>query len=203
MKKLTVLVALLLCVTIGGVYAAWTYTASDITPATNIPANKLMVDPTFNGASGSYHVNEGDNTATIYIDAAEGTLNTVLSFSGSIIFTFDPADTISSGPLARALNATITVTAIDIDLAKYDNTQIFQLDSDFKIELTEDDWDYDTASGNYTYELKAEKLADAITLTKAFTLGSYDKYLDFEKAQARTTFKLHINPAPASTQVTQ
>ena len=57
MKKLSVLIALMLCITIGGVYATWTYTSTsaDIVDATKEVVVELE-DATTTGAAGTFTV---------------------------------------------------------------------------------------------------------------------------------------------------
>ena len=66
MKKLSILIALILCVTIGGVYATWVYSQSDdvadITGAKAI----TMTEATFTGTYGTYNVDTTGLTMVVY-----------------------------------------------------------------------------------------------------------------------------------------
>jgi hypothetical protein len=191
MKKLTILVALLMCVTIGGVYATWTYSGSSITPLTGVPAPKEMGEVEFIGSSGAYHADS--NTLKLVVEPKEGTLDTELTFTGTLVIKFTPSGDISTGPLAKALNAVITITGIDLETTKYNNTQIYTLDSSFKIELNETSWDNSRGDGSYYYTLDATALEAAISMEE-FTLTSYDDFIDFQTKQASAVFKININP---------
>ncbi len=190
MKKLTVLVALLMCITIGGVYATWTYSGSSITPLTGVSAPKEMGEVEFFGSSGGYHADS--NSLKLVIEPKDGTLNTELTFMGSLVIKFTPSSDISDGPLNKALNAVITISGIDLETTKYGDTQIFTLDPDFKIQLNSDSWTQQE-DGNYYYTLEASALAEAISMAE-FTLTSYDDFLDFQGKQASALFKININP---------
>ncbi len=56
MKKLSVLIAMLLCVTIGGVYAAWTYAGTDDIADAFAEAKVTIADVELLGANGVYTV---------------------------------------------------------------------------------------------------------------------------------------------------
>ncbi len=192
MKKLTILVALLMCVTIGGVYATWTYSNSTITPLTGVSAPKEMGEVEFLGSSGAYHADS--NTLKLVVEPKDGTLDTTLTFTGKLVIKFTPSGDISSTPLSKALNAVITITGIDLETTKYDGEQIYTLAPDFKIQLNSGSWTEPDSNGNYFYTLEASALATAISM-REFNLGSYDEFLDFQTKQASALFKININPA--------
>ena len=192
MKKLTILVALLMCVTIGGVYATWTYSNSTITPLTGVSAPKEMGEVEFLGSSGAYHTDS--NTLKLVVEPKDGTLDTMLTFTGKLVIKFTPSGDISSTPLSKALNAVITITGIDLESTKHDDKQIYTLDPDFKIQLNSGSWTGPDSNGNYFYTLEASALATAISMEE-FNLGSYDEFLDFQTKQASALFKININPA--------
>lgn len=56
MKKLSVLIALLLCVTITGVYAAWTYAGTNDIADVYTEAKVTIADVELSGANGTYHI---------------------------------------------------------------------------------------------------------------------------------------------------
>ena len=188
MKKLTILVALLLCVTIGGVYAAWVYPGQSLGSLSDVPAPKEMVDATFEGASGAYSIEA--NTLHIAIDGDSGH-KAYLDFTGSLVIKFTADDHIDPTDLQKALSAVITVTAVDINSAVYDSTQIFTLDDTYELVLDESDW---SQSGLvYTYTFDASNLANAISIGD-FTLHTYTEYQAFSAEQVKTTFKVQVTP---------
>ena len=66
MKKLSLLISLILCVTIGGVYAAWTYAGSnDITDA-HKEIQIIIPDPVIDGSNGAYSIET--NIKNIVVD---------------------------------------------------------------------------------------------------------------------------------------
>ena len=76
MKKLSVLIAMILCVTIGGVYAAWTYSSAtaEITGSSSVGLN--LSAATQAGAAGSFAVTE--NVASLEISETSTTDKTAV-----------------------------------------------------------------------------------------------------------------------------
>jgi hypothetical protein len=89
MKKLSILIALVLCITIGGVYATWTYTQSTDVADLNPTVALSLTEATFAGTYGTYSV---DTTGlTLAIDPAPGSTHTTsLQMSGKIVVSFTP-----------------------------------------------------------------------------------------------------------------
>ncbi len=56
MKKLSILIALVLCATIGGVYAAWTYAGTDDIADAYSEAKITITDAELSGANGTYAI---------------------------------------------------------------------------------------------------------------------------------------------------
>lgn len=70
-KRLSLLIALVLCFTIGGVYATWVYTQSDDVADITKAGTINMTDATFEGTYGTYAVDV--KGATMEVDPKEGT----------------------------------------------------------------------------------------------------------------------------------
>lgn len=192
MKKLTVLVALLLCITIGGVYATWIFAGDTIMSQTDPFVNK-MGDVDTSTSAGSYHF--VNNTVNLVVEPENAdSYDAVITWSGEVTLQFAANDTISAEPLSRALNATITIEAVDIDLAKYEGEQIYTLNNSFKIQLSEGSWTHDDATNTYSYKITADALEDAVSIGD-FSIDNYDKYKAFKLAQDVVKFKFRVNPA--------
>ena len=95
MKKLSALIALFLCVTIGGVYATWTYAGTtDITDGF-AEAKVTITDAVSSGANGTYTVT---SNLVLSIDDANGDHKAELVFGSNdgqnpfIKVVFTPAD---------------------------------------------------------------------------------------------------------------
>lgn len=90
MKKLSLLIALAMLVSIGGVYATWVYSQSDdVADITNARAI-TMTNATFEGTYGTY--NTDASTLLMKVDPKPGTTHTTsLHITGEIKIIFTPA----------------------------------------------------------------------------------------------------------------
>ena len=88
MKKLSVLIALVLCVTIGGVYAAWNYSQGD-TASVKVSREINMAQVVTNGTKGTITATPKDNFAFLvddkggYIAELVGTGNIQINFTAN------------------------------------------------------------------------------------------------------------------------
>ncbi len=192
MKKLTALVSLLLCITIGGVYATWIFAGDTIMSQTDPFVNK-MGDVDTSTSAGSYHF--VNNTINLVVEPENAdSYKADITWSGDVTLQFAANDTISTGPLSKALNATIVIEAVDIANATYEGTQIYTLNDTFEIKLTDTSWAHDSATNTYSYKITADALADAVSIGN-FVLDNYDEYRAFKLAQDVVKFKFRVNPA--------
>ena len=198
MRKLSILVALILCVTIGGVYATWMYPGNDIGQVIQ-PVSNVMAETDFTGSFGTYHTVE--NTLKLIIDQESSTShNTVLKYEGKLVVTFTPHASISDAQLAAALGATVSVTCADIDSAVYgtDNKKIWELNENKFYNLTEADWG-DPVEGVYTCTIDCTDLNEIITMANTFNLPTIDDYNAFQQVQKLAVFRVKITAqTPAS-----
>lgn len=171
MKRLSILIALVLCVTIGGVYATWVYSQSDdVADITGAKAIS-MTEATFTGTYGTYHVDTSGLSLTV--DPKEGTTHTTaLKISGNLVVTFTPN---TYAPVEVKENGVPSTFAFSLSNAdwKYDGTNLITVDT----ALHNITWTPD-GSGAFTYTISAAQLANYITLTE-YTLDTkadYDAY---------------------------
>lgn len=193
MKKLSILVALILCVTIGGVYATWLYPGNDIGQVIQ-PVTNIMAETDFEGSFGTYHT--VSNTLTVKIDQESDTsFNAVLVYEGELQITFKPHANISEAQTQAALNATVSVTGSDLSGAVYEEKNIWALDESKTISLTEADWSLD-GEGVYTCIINCNKLDEIITLANTFNLPTLDDYNAFQKLQKLAVFRIKVTASP-------
>lgn len=172
MKKLSILIALVLCVTIGGVYATWVYSQSDdvadITGAKAI----TMTEATFTGTYGTYHV---DTTGlTMQVDPKEGTTHTTaLKISGNLVISFTPNTYAPQEVKNSGVPSTFAFSLSNADW-KYSGQNILTVDTD-KHNIA---WVSD-GNGAFTYTISAADLAQYIHLTE-FTLDTKVEYDDYD-----------------------
>ena len=196
MKKLSLLIALCMLVTVGGVYATWTYNMDTVASQKASLTHEMEIIQS-SGAAGYYEF--GANTLNLKIDAKASALDptdihtTDLKYYGNVTISFHAAETAAAADIAKALNATISVTADDLAAAVYDGTQIWTVDTAAKITLTESDWTQDGYT--YSYTLNCAELADMVELSTDFELHNPDAYYEFQTAQAHAVFRVQVAPA--------
>lgn len=197
MKKLNVLIALMLCLTIGGVYATWSYAGTADIADAYAEAKVTIADAELTGANGIYKV---ESNLVLTIDQANEDHEAKLVFSsnnGEDIFlkvTFTPA---ANAPQAIKDNAVPTELyfgttvpmqyKIDGD-GNYSEsgtpTDIFVFtkpaDDDFDPNVT---WNPE-ADGSFTYTLNADDLQSMISLSQTFVLDLKSEHDAFRAALA-------------------
>jgi hypothetical protein len=204
MKKVGGLVALLTCVTIGGVYAMWTFSETNNIVNTH---QEVMVslNPTIQtkGASGSYSV-EKNFSIVIYQTAATDhtaklmyvTPNTMNEIEPSLKITFTPT---FDAPIEVRTNAVDTyyyfTTTVDMKFkcnatGYYDATNGMET-SVFTFDVTETNYltagkvtwtsvpGTDGALSTFTFELKGDALKELINFGN-FVLDDLEAYRAFE-----------------------
>lgn len=178
MKKLSVLIALMLCVTIGGVYATWTYTQTTDVADESVGAAMNLTGVAYAGSYGTYEIDK--STLALTIDPKSGTTHTTsLQVAGEIVVTFTPAN----------------VAPVEI---KEEGVP-----TQFSFSLSNSDWTFDddhgggakniialnhtgmhnviwtpNADGTFTFTLSAAQIAEHLGLTE-FVLDTktlYDAY---------------------------
>ncbi len=184
MKKLSLLIALCMLLTIGGVYAQWTYTNTSVNDATqNLTA--ALGDKVIEGKYGTYTINT--TGVTMSIDPKNGTThNTALTITGNIVITFTPGQ---YAPEEVKNNAVASKYAFSLasNAQQYSDKNIFTLNTeDHTIEWTKG------SDGNFTYTISASALAGYITLTE-FTLDTKDKYDAYSTALATNIITITVS----------
>lgn len=199
MKKLSVLVALLLCVTIGGVYATWSYAGTNDIADAFAEAKVTITDAELVGANGVYVV---DSNLVLTVDQANEDHEAKLVFSsnnGDPIFlkvTFTPSanapqDVKDNGVLSELYFGTtvpmqyrmdaegnFSKTGTLTDIFTFSNVANGHLDNTFE-------W---TKDGDvFTYTLDEDDLKEAIQLSRTFVLDT---------KQEHDVFGGHASPDP-------
>ncbi len=182
MKKLSVLVALILCVTVGGVYATWNYAQNDVADQTQL-LNMVMTEKKFSGAFGTYHINHND--VKFEIDqTANGNYTPKLNITGSIVVKFSPSENIPADVKENGYTSYVSFTN-PTGANVYEGQNIFTLaEGDLVINdltaSTGEKWTKGT-DGTFTYTITAEKLAEMISINTGAkfyldTKGKYDAF---------------------------
>lgn len=195
MKKLTVLLALMLVVTIGGVYATWSYAGTNDIADSFAEAKVTITDAVLTGANGTYTI---ESNLVLSIDQKNDNHETELIYSsndGQPIYlkvTFTPAANApqeiknAAVPSELYFGTTTTMTySIDAD-GDYDAngtaTEIFKFknksDGNFSKNF---DWNSES-NGTFTYTLDEAALKDEIQLSQTFVLDTKAEHDKFREA---------------------
>ena len=196
MKKLSLLIALVLCLTVGGVYAAWIYT----NPAADITDQKFeqlitISTATEEGAAGVYAIET--NITAMTIDQ-KGTNNEGLDYHTAMLnyttsdgqapyikFTLNLKENTGSD-IFDTLTSTYSISVLDV-ADQYDSKDIF---IDHKTGDTEIVWEYDAATDTYSYTIT--DLSTEITLND-FVLASKAEHTAFSAALGRPVLEVKIS----------
>ena len=200
MKKLSLLIALCMLISIGGVYAAWTYPGETMETQTEPFVNK-MGDLSHTGSAGRYTFTNNSIDFSIEPDTQENKLTTIKWGNGQVTLTFYAEDNISTDALNAALNATISIVNTSSTLGTFTDPVTHQTDSIYDLDLTKTitlqraDW---TTQDNkvYTCTITAERLdaLDAVSINQ-FALPTQDDYEAFRTANAAVRLALKVTAA--------
>lgn len=198
MKKLSVLIALLLCVTISGVYATWYYVSdsADIVDVNRETAVQLE-SATTTGAAGSFTIESNLRLVIdqqVYgsgINKHEAVLNFISTDSNPVYLrvTFTPSSNASEIVHEEAVPAELYFTTSTAMQYKADNDgkldqengmlkDIFLLDGKATTFAGDIDWEK-AGNGTFTAEYSAEELAEMIALNGTIILDTKSDYDHF------------------------
>lgn len=170
MKKLTLFITLCMLLTVGGVYATWTYATVEQVDSVSETMSVALTDKTVTGKEGTYTVDCSNVSLTI--DPKTGTTHTTaLSVTGDIVITFTP-NTYASETVKN--NAVSSQYALSLsENWKYDNADILSLTTAGG-QAHEITWSKQT-NGTFTCTIAASTLAGYLNLTEV-TLDTVAKY---------------------------
>ena len=208
MRKFSLLIALALLITVGGVYATWIYTGSDIA---DITGNRTvtMGNVEFEGSSGSYFVDTAglvmkiepeDNTATG--DQVAKRFKATLQISGQIVITFTPNGLADPDVVANGVATKFWFTPSNASWTYGGNTIITINDMEHAIALAnetgspEHRWEKQT-NGSFTCTITADQLKRHNIFTLGtFSLNNKTAYDEFDTALEAGQIVIHISDLP-------
>lgn len=197
MKKLSVLIALMLCITITGVYAAWSYAGTDDIADVFAEAKVTIADVELKGANGVYHIT---SNLVLTVDQANEQHEAKLVFASNndqpieLKVTFTPAanapQTIKENAVPTEVYFGVTTamqykmdaegnysaTGTPKDIFKFSNVANGELDQ--PITWTKN------GDGTFTYTMDQAALEEAIQLTQTFVLDLKTEHDAFREALA-------------------
>lgn len=193
MKKLSTLIALILCVTIGGVYAAWTYTGSSINAVDRTLSHGLTASVT-EGDVGVFSIAE--NTVDVAIDqTAIGNYTAKLVINGSVTVKFTPNAGAPQNVVNNAIPAEAVIYTKNADGNKYEGSEIYVANDTVKsVDLV---WSKG-ADGVFTAIISAEQIDSLLDLGDVFVLDSQDDYNAFHALEENVTITLAVQQKAAA-----
>ena len=188
MKKISVLIALALCLTIGGAYAAWTYGVGlpvDQTATGNLSIGTKVED---NTPFGAYAVSAAP---AIGIEPAQDRVDyttTLLPSDGVFTVTFTPNQNAPDAVKASALATTVTVTVANA--GSYNGNPMIAAATNNVINLS---W-INNDNGSFTATVTAAQIAACLNLT-ANNLPNPEAYTAYATALASVEITLTVAAA--------
>ena len=222
MKKLSVLIASLLCVTIGGVYATWYYATSNNVGDKHQHIGLELTADTLQGGYGSYMVetkvgmwidpkSNDSYEAALYFGSADasGVVTPAQPDDAAIVITYTPDDYVPDDVDNFGLTTYWSLSWKKGDLTnlagwKYGTTPIFSEINTTTVATispsngTGAKWNKES-DGTFTYTITVETLADMIKLTEGITLDTITKYNEFQADLSGGTIGINVNDGVADT----
>ncbi len=196
-KRLSVLVALILCVTVGGVYAAWTYAADAGLSET---ANKAvtLAPVSQSGSIGQYEVLYTEFSLVIDqtsnsnpVDYTPNLVIRVTSDDGSLDFKFIPSEVASDEVRAKGITSHVEFSSN----LSHEGQAIFSFPLGIDIGTTDSASQYKWAAngdGTFTCSIPNAEIQNHIQLAYLNKLDTYAKYRDFETSLGQGTINIKV-----------
>lgn len=195
MKKLSILIALMLCVTIGGVYATWTYAGTEDIADSFAEAKVTIADAELTGANGTFKI---ESNLVLTVDQANEDHEAELVFASTnseaifLTVTFTPAANAPQDIKENAVPAEFyftTSTTMEYKMDAEGNysetanaTPIFTFANPSDGEFSKNfDWTKN-ADGTFTYTLNVNQLKTMIALSQTFVLDTKAEHDAFREA---------------------
>ena len=216
MKKVSILAASLLCVTIGGVYATWTYAKKNVTDAEGDVSVGLTGVVDSDGTYGSYSVainvelgidpkaDKTDYEAVLnfYEYAAGESFGNLIASddyatTAAVVITYKPAtsgipDDVKTYGVATTWQLVSPKAQGDW---KYGESTIFStIDTEEKtiaVSGNSTDWKKES-DGSFTYTITVQTLSNMITLNTGIKLDTFDKYTAFKTDLGTKPFTITV-----------
>ena len=172
MKKLSLLIVLCMLLTIGGVYATWTYTQNTDVADEAVNMNLNLTDVAYSGSYGTYKVDVSG--LSLSIDPKAGTTHTTALYAtGNIIVTFTPNSVAPADVKENGVKTTYAFTLANPNW-KYEDKDIVTVNHTEKHNIS---WT-DNGDGTFSFTISAEDFMNHVALTefKLDTKVKYDAY---------------------------
>ena len=194
MKKLSLLILMILCVTVGGVYATWTYTQNTDVADEQIHMSMNLTDVAYAGSYGTYKIDT--SALKMNIDPKVGTTHTTaLYIEGQIVITFTPNSVAPQDVKDNAVESTFQLTLTNPNWL-YEGEKVVTLAHEEAEEIV---WGQPDAQGVFTFVITAEELAEHISLTE-FNLDTKAKYDAFNTVLGQGQITITVSDGQTTTQ---
>ena len=188
MKKLSVLILLILCVTIGGAYAAWSYTGSTVSSVDRTVSHG-MTTATTDGDVGILEIVSND--VDVAIDqTADGNYLAKLVITGSITVSFTPNPGAPDDVVNNAIAAVATLYTKNASTNTYDGKEIYVSPVGSSVELT---WGEKQPDGSFLATIDADDIDTLLDLGGDFVLDTHAKYLTFHALEENITLTVQFS----------
>lgn len=182
MKKLSVLVALILCVTIGGVYATWNYAQNSAEKVVKYFDDSTVITSSVTETAKGV-INVDTSELDIIIDDANNDYQGELRITGKVVITFAPSNGADTDVVNNGIALQYSLgTTTDYE---YNGNDIFLVDSTAQ-----------TLAKGKTFEISSDKLDDLIALN-TLNLPTVEDYDNFKEALHRGGISITVSEAPA------
>lgn len=186
MKKIAVLMFLVICVSISGVYAAWLYTGTTVSSA-DITVSHGMATATTDGDVGIFEINKND--AMIIVDqTAAGDYRAKLKITGSVTVCFKPNDGAPEDVVNNAVEAVARVYVTGADQNLYEGSPIY-VSTGATVDL---EW-VKQADGHFEATVSDEQLATLVALGDEFVLDTHAEYVAFHNLEEHLTVTVEFS----------
>ena len=211
MKKFRILVIALLCLTISGVYAAWTFAEdTQVDRAAQTVTVTLAEKAGATEALGTFSINT-EGFSMVIDQEANGVHNTVLKVQGDIILQFKPNANVSQNVKTNGIEATYYFAVAEslkyqdegdsearpiFNIATY-TIQAPDVGTKYAIHTVNsteagDKWAWNETSGCFEYKLTEAALQDLIRMN-TFTIDTSAEYATFNEVLRSGTITLYLN----------
>ena len=184
-RRMSLLVALALVLTVGGVYAAWIYSntnANGVAPGVSHAMAAVSDEKTPNGTIAIV-----SNSTNVKIDQkAEGDYTAIPVF----VVSFTPANMASDDVKANAIPVSAVLNVINPTNSQYEGKDIF-----FAGETVDLEWEKQD-DGSFHATLDISDLAKIVGFGE-FVLPTIDDYTAFQEAMSVIRLEVKINPVEA------
>ena len=175
MKKLSLLIALCLCLTVSGVYATWIFTENSDVADQHEHINFGLTGVQYSGSYGEYNLDTSGLTLSID-PVTDGSHEAALKISGQVTITFTPTKyappEIKEDGVPTTFNFATTKPQTEW---LHNGVQIFTIDTS-EVDI---DWGDADENGVFTYVIDADTVASMIQLGE-FELGTKAEYDAFK-----------------------